>query len=177
VQRGYVAKSVPETKEWLEERLRRPTYDSFVVEIAPESADYSNHPSSDQRKVIGIIGSPAIPHVGYIFHPTGQGKGYATEALNAFMEVFWKCVPPVSSGKDASFDYARASTDADNMSSRRLLERCGFSFINVIPKHYNNAMKGGLQDEAFYLKARPGMEIDQVVPADQPELHLQKPSD
>lgn len=49
-----------------------------------------------QGLVIGIVGAVGGPEVGYVIHPAFWGRGYATEALRGFLEVFWRGVPSAS---------------------------------------------------------------------------------
>jgi RimJ/RimL family protein N-acetyltransferase len=51
--------------------------------------------------------------------PTCQGYGLATEALQAFLPVFFRCL--------ATEDMCRAYVHGDNAKSMRVLEKCGFS--------------------------------------------------
>jgi len=72
--------------------------------------------------VIGAIGCHGAPEdgiveVGYGIAPETRGRGLATEALAALVE-FLEAQPEVRT--------VRAATDADNLPSQRVLERCGF---------------------------------------------------
>ncbi|EMD85797.1 hypothetical protein COCC4DRAFT_34679 [Bipolaris maydis ATCC 48331] len=44
----------------------------------------------DGPHVIGLIGAVRAPEVGYMFNASYWGKGYATEALRAFMPMFFE---------------------------------------------------------------------------------------
>ncbi|KAI9708507.1 MAG: hypothetical protein M1820_003968 [Bogoriella megaspora] len=178
---GGMVSTIEESRDWIAERLARPAYDGFLVQLKSigSGSDHSSNlgdirdPDSPP-KIIGIMGSPGVPRIGYIFHPHFSGHGYATEALQAYLDAYWKHVPPRSSGKGGSFDFARAMTDADNVPSRRLLERCGFSLQGIEKNNYDNPGKGGLRDEAFYMIARPGMDVKTVYI---PPSERQRPSD
>jgi RimJ/RimL family protein N-acetyltransferase len=68
---------------------------------------------------IGCHGAPSegIVEIGYGFAPEVRGRGLATEALAALVH-FLEAQPEVR--------VVRAATDADNVPSQRVLERCGF---------------------------------------------------
>ena len=71
--------------------------------------------------MIGIVGVFSVkpePEVGYTFHPEFWGKGYGTEALRAFMQVYWVDRPGVQ--------VVVARCDVENRGSRRVLEKAGF---------------------------------------------------
>ena len=157
-------KTIQETQDWIDERLARPGIDSFLVELLPTTQITTAGESSGEfvREVIGITGSAGIPGVGFIYHPRYFGKGYAREALEAYMESYWNRIPPVSSGKPGSFDFASATTDVENLSSRRLLEKYGFVFRRISEERYDNPLKGGLRDHAFYVIPRPGMNVNEA---------------
>lgn len=165
-----IRKTVQETQDWINERLARPGIDSFLVGLLPEmhsattSSPLEEIVSGQQplQEVIGITGSSGIPRIGYIFHPKYFGKGYAAEALVAYMKSYWDRVPPVSSGRAGSFDFAQAATDVENLPSRKLLEKCGFILDRIDEKGYENPVKGGLRDDAVYVIARPGMDVSEV---------------
>lgn len=70
---------------------------------------------------IGGIGFKGRPHegvveVGYGLAPSARGRGYATEALQAIVEL----------STTLDLDTVRADTDLDNVSSQRVLEKVGF---------------------------------------------------
>jgi RimJ/RimL family protein N-acetyltransferase len=72
--------------------------------------------------VIGAIGCHAAPEkgvveIGYGIATEARGRGLATEALAALV-AFLEAQPEVR--------MLRAATDADNVPSQRVLERCGF---------------------------------------------------
>jgi RimJ/RimL family protein N-acetyltransferase len=72
--------------------------------------------------VIGAIGCHGAPEdgiveIGYGIAPEARGRGLATEALAALV-AFLEAQPEVRT--------LRAATDADNLPSQRVLERCGF---------------------------------------------------
>jgi RimJ/RimL family protein N-acetyltransferase len=72
--------------------------------------------------VIGAIGCHGAPEggiveIGYGIAEETRGRGLATEAVAALVE-FLEAQPEVRT--------VRAATDADNVPSQRVLERCGF---------------------------------------------------
>jgi RimJ/RimL family protein N-acetyltransferase len=54
-----------------------------------------------------------------MFHPSYWGKGYATEALRAFLTTYYEILG-VEVGKIV------AHTDVENEGSKRVLVKCGF---------------------------------------------------
>ena len=157
-------KTIEAVQEWIDERLARPGCDNFLVDLVPATPSLVNESytqstvSGEQslREVIGVLGSPDVPRVGYIFHPSYYGKGYATEALKAYIESYWKRLIP------GSFDFASAATDVENLPSRRLLEKSGFVLQRIEKQAHNNPFKGGWRDDAIYLITRPGTSTSQA---------------
>lgn len=90
---------------------------NYAVSILPEG-------ENEQPQMIGIVGvystSPSA-ELGYTFHPSAWGRGYATESILAFIELFWKKRPTV--------EIMEAKTDHKNYASMRVLTRCGFKEI------------------------------------------------
>jgi ribosomal-protein-alanine N-acetyltransferase len=46
--------------------------------------------NSDKPRMIGIIGIVREQEIGYKVHPDFWGKGYMTEALKMFINLYWK---------------------------------------------------------------------------------------
>ncbi|MFC7536920.1 GNAT family N-acetyltransferase [Sphingomonas sp. GCM10030256] len=68
-------------------------------------------------KVIGKLGCWQLPEVGYLLDPEVWGRGFATEAMQAF----------AARRRALGSPELTADVDPRNIASRQLLERCGFS--------------------------------------------------
>ncbi|NEX92683.1 GNAT family N-acetyltransferase [Caulobacter sp. 17J65-9] len=94
-----------QTRAWLHGMVTAPpdASDDFVIEL--------------QGRVVGKAGCYRLPDVGYILHPDVWGRGYATEALSAF-------IPHVFAAH--AVDRLTADVDPRNGASLRLLGKMGF---------------------------------------------------
>lgn len=73
---------------------------------------------------MGVHKDDPVPELGYIFHPSAWGKGYATEAVDAFVRHYFILRPEAA--------YIEAKVDAKNGPSIRVLEKCGFNEIETL---------------------------------------------
>ncbi|KAE8328012.1 GNAT domain-containing protein [Aspergillus sergii] len=64
---------------------------------------------------IGTWRTDPLPEVGFIFHRSTWGLGFATEALRAFVELYWSCKP--------QFDVLEAYCDTENEASVNVLRK------------------------------------------------------
>ena len=77
--------------------------------------------------MIGVFGCHVVRPdkkaslLGYVFSPPYWGKGYATEALKAFLPVFWDLRPDV--------EKMEAIVDIENVPSQKVLLKNGFRSI------------------------------------------------
>jgi RimJ/RimL family protein N-acetyltransferase len=79
-----------------------------------------------QGQLLGWVGtwqSDPEPEVGFIFHRTTWGLGFATEALKAFTEVFWRLRP--------EFNVLKAYCDTENEASISVLQKAGFEYVET----------------------------------------------
>lgn len=133
--------------------------------------------------LIGVLGCRNFPELGYVFHPTFHGQGYATEALRAFLPELWTHMPSALAaqtgdhltGTDSEqheatgtkvkgYDYLVAHCITEHVASQRVLEKVGFVRGSVVEKMYVNP-QGVLRDSVAYLLLRPGLEFADVVPS------------
>ncbi|KAF7595478.1 hypothetical protein BBP40_005814 [Aspergillus hancockii] len=77
---------------------------------------------------IGTWRSDPVPELGFIFHQSTWGRGFATEALKAFIELFWRCKP--------EFNVLEAYCDTENEGSINVLRKCGFQLVEVAKGDY-----------------------------------------
>jgi RimJ/RimL family protein N-acetyltransferase len=77
---------------------------------------------------VGTWKSKPIPEVGFIFHRSAWGFGFATEALNAFVQLYWRVKP--------QFDALEAYCDTENEASVKVLRKSGFVFVESIVGDY-----------------------------------------
>jgi RimJ/RimL family protein N-acetyltransferase len=93
-----------QTEEWVRSMVDAPAdeSDDFIVEV--------------EGRAIGKLGCWRLPEIGFILSRDFAGKGYASEALSAFIAHRRRC-----GGGEITAD-----TDPGNEPSMRLLKRHGF---------------------------------------------------
>lgn len=147
--------SIPETdveqsREWIAKCLERPNCWNFSMELLPRNIDDTLH----KPRVIGVIGAIRTPEVGYMIHTDFWGKGYASEALQAFMPVFFEHY----SGKEI-YSFAEAHVDPEHIPSRKVLEKAGFMLLEVRKQDFQSPTLG-MRDTCIYRLERPGKALE-----------------
>ena len=101
--------------------------------------------------------------------PTAHaGKGYATEALRAYLPTYFAHVPsPTASPGALGFDYVQAETDADNIASQKVLLKCGFQLVETLTNAFDSPTMG-LRDTLVYKVARPGVTLESLGQVERP---------
>ncbi|KAJ5693204.1 hypothetical protein N7462_002627 [Penicillium macrosclerotiorum] len=113
------SKTIEESKEKLTGILpdnNRPGVDNHVVFIREPPAD-----DNEGHWLIGVVGvhrTDPVPELGYLFHPSAWGKGYATESVAAFVKHYFTIRPEAN--------VIEAKVDTKNFASIRVLQKCGF---------------------------------------------------
>jgi [ribosomal protein S5]-alanine N-acetyltransferase len=77
----------------------------------------------------GLCTDPFEPgwgvEVSYFFHPDAWGRGYATELVRVALDL---------ADRVLKLPEIRAFARAENIASRRVLEKAGFDFVRVVPE-------------------------------------------
>ncbi|MFA0441849.1 hypothetical protein BCU70_16600 [Vibrio sp. 10N.286.49.C2] len=94
--------------------------------------------------ITGIIINEGKAEVGYLLAPEHQGKGFATESLEALLlwaQLSWEkqSLRPL---------YFSAVVTEGNKASERVLTKCGFTFIEQIANAY--VIDGVLYDDRIF---------------------------
>ncbi|KAI9642060.1 hypothetical protein NHQ30_009931 [Ciborinia camelliae] len=147
--------NLEQTKERILESMSSVQFRMWAIMIpttSPTLTAVEDEGERKEMKMIGIIGISHTPaNVGYKIHPDYWGKGYMTEALKLFVEMFWtleglsfllsRCwnendtMRAFSGGKEAranirtekkSFPQVVAAYNPGNYASARVLEKVGF---------------------------------------------------
>ncbi|KAK8045550.1 hypothetical protein PG993_005574 [Apiospora rasikravindrae] len=95
---------------------------AFAITIGP----------ADDESAIGFIGITRPPEIFFIFSRVSWGKGYATEALEAFLTTYWSKFPNglQQMGYEHK-DLLQAYVVEENAGSCRVLEKAGFKQIGT----------------------------------------------
>jgi RimJ/RimL family protein N-acetyltransferase len=121
---------------------------NFAIELIPNN----NARTTSFPRVIGLIGAVRAPEVGYMFNTSYWGYGYATEALRAFMPLFFD---HYSGGDHEHYTFAEALTDPELVSSQNVLLKAGFKLHEKREKDFENPVLG-LRDTLVYRLSRAG---------------------
>ena len=93
-------------------------------------------------KIIGTLGSHHNTQIGYQFHPSVWGKGYATEALFAFIGEHWIRFPAA--------EFVEAWIDLENTVSQAVAKKCGFEVSGETEEENETGMKHSVQIWRLY---------------------------
>ncbi|OCL07510.1 acyl-CoA N-acyltransferase [Glonium stellatum] len=154
-------RSTPETdvkqsEEWITKCLERPNCWNFSMELLPRSVDDTAPPETPHKaRVIGVIGAIRAPEVGYMIHTDFWGKGYTSEALQAFMPVFFEHY-----SDEERYDFAEAHVDPEHGPSRRVLEKAGFTLLEVRKQDFDSPTLG-MRDTCIYRLNRPRKALEE----------------
>lgn len=137
---GY-CKTLEDSKRCMSDLLlsRNPNGDNFAVIIRsdidtrklPEKEDKTESEILRPGAFIGWVGTWTTlptPEVGYIFHPDAWGYGFATEALQGFVTMFWEL--------KLQYNTLDAVCDAQNAASISVLTKCGFVLEESMEGYY-----------------------------------------
>lgn len=126
--------------------------------------------------MIGTIAFPREQEIGYKLHPDYWGKGYMSEALKMFLEMFWnaegKCLKLIFENmfdlrwgwlfgaENKKYNEICAFADPDNKGSTRVLEKAGFQKGVLLKDRYSRAYldKKVKSDLQGFSLTRPGTE-------------------
>ncbi|MCJ1293751.1 hypothetical protein MMC34_005306 [Xylographa carneopallida] len=103
------------------EQTQKPTKFIGLVTLRSLDADSLALPKELTLPTVATTRTLSI-EVAYMFLPSGWGKGYATEAINA---VFESCKKTRSFWAPFSKLYVRAIVNESNLASRRVMEKTG----------------------------------------------------
>ena len=59
-------------------------------EASKQSSDSTTPTESEKPRMIGVLGTPHELELSYKLHPDFWGRGYMSEALKAFINLFWE---------------------------------------------------------------------------------------
>ena len=139
------------TKAVMERRVSNPLYFSFAITLrTPEP--------SPAPKVIGSVGGTTLPEIGYGLNEAYWGKGYASEALEGFIKLYWELFPDGYPALKQERDKHRlkATTNSGNEASRGVLAKAGFKEIGDVEVYDYTGVKKIVYDG--WVIERPGRE-------------------
>ena len=132
------------------DKLHTETYLQYLQELYDKGKFYDfGIFLKENGKMIGTVGFTTIDlhkneaSVGYVLNSKYWGQGIATEALERIIEFGFS---------ELEFDSLFARLMEENTASKRVLEKCGFSFSSFESKFIN--LKGRMEKIAIYSRKR-----------------------
>lgn len=147
------------TLTWMKRALPPNDVDTFTCAIEE---------LSNSGKVIGAFGilpKSEPPEIGYMLREEAWGRGLATEAMKAFLELYWKLprrevdateyFPELERRVDDGIvrEVLHAQIVSTNSASQKVLEKCGFVRGRTEPEDPKNSAE--TVDLVFYYLERP----------------------
>ncbi|KAF1937851.1 hypothetical protein EJ02DRAFT_458381 [Clathrospora elynae] len=151
------------TKAWIKGCFQQPNNWNLAIELPTTTSE------PPTPRVIGLIGAVRAPEIGYMLNASHWGHGYATEALRAFMPLFFEHFSGhelashdaanhhVTTADDLNaprFEYAEALTDTELVASHNVLTKAGFKLHEKREKDFENPVLGW-RDTLAYRMYRP----------------------
>lgn len=118
----------------------------------PDGSEVEMEKEKGKAKMIGIIGTPRKGELAYKVHPAYWGKGYMSEALSMFLDMFW------GDGEDKPLTRLTAGADPENIGSIRVLEKAGFTKGEYVKDFHVRGVNDGsgvMSDMQFFVLERP----------------------
>lgn len=127
--------SIEDAREWLSSK----TFVTGPSEIVGRSftmAIVDKSITANQEQVIGYVGINSLdpcPQIGYSILPEHWGKGFATEALQMFLTMWWNLprrdIPSMFSYEEEP-EKVYAICEKPNHGSSRVLRKCKFEIVD-----------------------------------------------
>lgn len=123
---------------------------SFCVELLQDATDTDGDASPTMIGLIGLFHPPAL---GYLFDEPYWGRGYATETLSAYIQLYWDHFPHGLPGlQPEEQNILMAGVVEGNVASERVLLKVGFKECG---KGKYETVRGLVDDTTFRIE-RPG---------------------
>jgi RimJ/RimL family protein N-acetyltransferase len=84
---------------------------------------------------------PEVPQLGYRLRPRFWGQGLATEGSTALIDYAFESIKAIA---------VEAETMFVNTASRRVMAKCGMSFVRTFPWRFDDRIPGTEQGEVLY---------------------------
>ncbi|KAJ5609590.1 N-acetyltransferase GNAT family [Penicillium herquei] len=125
-------KSIEETAAWISSKIFSKGPDDVIGRSFNYSILDKSIPESEEQ-VIGYVSINTLspcPEIGYSLLQESWGKGYATEALEMLLKMWWD-LPRRPSGPTVSVEVEKifAICEKENPGSCRVLKKCGFEVV------------------------------------------------
>ena len=123
------------TREWIQKVTTTEKSFLFAIELSSPlnstvTFDASKDEDTTKSNVIGTCGIFIFPEVGYILDNPYWRNGYATEAVQGFLRLYWAKFPDGYLDVEGDEkDYVLARVNIENLASESILKKCGLFLL------------------------------------------------